>query len=185
MKIDVLIAYMTMEGGYFLQVSIVEKQSMKMAVLPSECSGSAVRLAWQGMLELMKGHPSVVNEDYGYVIIPEWQWSTGVSLLWTGLEVSSFDDLPSSLEKITIPGRQYAKITVRGNREQLNQAYAYLNEWFHNEGFERDMDEGSYGYEANRLKPINPFLIPADEIDEFDFDIYAPIKGVIEGKSES
>lgn len=80
------------------------------------------------------------------------------------------------METITIPGRKFAKITVKGNRERLDETYAFLTDWFRTEGYERDMNEGSYGYEANRLKPINPFLVPADEIDEFDFDIYAPIK---------
>jgi predicted transcriptional regulator YdeE len=159
-----------------MQVSIVEKPSMKVAAIRSECSGKAVRKAWQSVQELLKGHSAVCNDEFGHVIIPEWQWQTTVTMLWTGVEVSSFDDLPDGLETMTIPGRKYARITVIGNRERLDATYAYLTEWFRTEGYERDMNEGSYGFEANRLKPNNPFLAPADEIDEFDFDIYAPIK---------
>ncbi|MCD9023620.1 effector binding domain-containing protein [Cohnella silvisoli] len=159
-----------------MKVTIVEKQSMKMAVIKSVRNGSDVRQAWKRVQQLLKGHPAVGNDEYGHVLIPEWQWPTEVTTLWTGVEVNSFDNLPEGLETITIPARRFARITVKGNRERMNETYAYLGEWFGTEGYERDMNEGSYGYEANRLMPINPFDIPANEIDEFDFDIYAPIK---------
>lgn len=141
-------------------------------------------MAWQRLQELLKGHPAVCNDEYGHVIVPEWQWPTEVTTLWTGVEVSSFDDLPDGLETIAIPGRRFAKISVKGNRERLDETYAYLSDWFRTEGYERDKNEGSYGYEANRLKPTNPFLVPADEIDDFDFDIYAPIQETEKVESE-
>jgi hypothetical protein len=48
--------------------------------------------------------------------------------------------------------------------------------WFEQGPYERDVRDGSFGYEMNRLQPVNPFEIPADDIDYFDDDIYAPIK---------
>ncbi|WP_373230754.1 GyrI-like domain-containing protein [Cohnella sp.] len=159
-----------------MQVSIVEKKQLKAVVIRTIRNGSEVRNAWQRVQELMKYHPSVCNDEYGLVLIPEWQWPTEVTTLWTGIEVSDFDRIPEELEKITIPARRFARITVKGDRAHLEETYAYLWEWFKSEGYERDLNEGSYGYEANRLKPVNPFLVPADEIDWFDFDIYAPIK---------
>lgn len=159
-----------------MRVTIVEKPLLKAVVIRTIRNGSKVREAWLNVQELMKDNLSVSNEEYGLVLIPEWQWPTEVTTLWTGVEVRDYDQLPEGVETITIPARRFARITVKGDRAHLEETYAYLWEWFKTEGYERDMNEGSYGYEANRLKPINPFLIPADEIDWFDFDIYAPIK---------
>jgi predicted transcriptional regulator YdeE len=161
-----------------VNISIVETAPLHLVVIRTERSGSEVRRAWRLVQELMKGHPAVSNEEYGIVVIPEWQWPTEVTTLWTGIEVASFENLPEGLEIITIPGRRFAKTTVKGNREHMEQAYGSLNEWFKAEGYERDYHEGSYGYEANRIQPVNPFDIPADTIDVFDYDIYAPIKEV-------
>ncbi|NBD23791.1 GyrI-like domain-containing protein [Paenibacillus glycinis] len=110
------------------------------------------------------------------MFIPEWQWATGVRELWTGVEVDGFEGLPDGVETIAIPGRKFAKLTVRGDGSRMNEAYAFLEQWFEREGIERDVTEGAFGFEANRLKPVNPFDIPRSDIDYFDYDIYAPIK---------
>lgn len=159
-----------------MRVSIIEKPSLKAVVIRTIRNGSKVREAWQTIQKLMKNNPSVSNDEYGLVLIPEWQWPTEVTTLWTGIEVSDFDRIPDGLETITIPARRFACITVKGDRAHMEETYAYLWEWFKSEGYKRDLNEGSYGYEANRLKPVNPFHIPANEIDWFDYDIYAPIK---------
>ncbi|MFC5529641.1 GyrI-like domain-containing protein [Cohnella yongneupensis] len=159
-----------------MRVRIVEMPEMKAAVIRSEQSGEGTRKAWRGIRELLGGHSSVKNEDYGLVFIPEWQWATGVRELWTGVEVSGFEELPDGLETIILPARKYAKLTIRGNGSRMEDGYAFLNQWFEQEGIERDVTEGSFGFEANRLNPVNPFDIPRSEIDFFDYDIYAPIK---------
>jgi hypothetical protein len=68
------------------------------------------------------------------------------------------------------------KIAVKSDRSRMDKTYSYLFDWFRDGPYERDVSEGSFGYEMNRLHPVNPFEIPADENDFFDFDIYAPIK---------
>ncbi|QYR23495.1 GyrI-like domain-containing protein [Paenibacillus sp. sptzw28] len=159
-----------------MNVAIIEKPEVKAIVLKSNQNGRDVRQAWKQIQELLIGYPTRYNKEYGYVFIPEWQWSTGVHTLWVGVEVDSFEYVPIEVERFIIPSRKYAKLTVNGGREEMNSAYNYLNEWFKDNGCERDVAEGSFSLEVNRLKPTNPFLIPADEIDRFDFDVYAPIK---------
>jgi predicted transcriptional regulator YdeE len=167
-----------------MRVTIVEKPALKAVVIRTIRNGSSVRDAWQNVQQLMKDNPSVSNKEYGLVLIPEWQWPTEVTTLWTGVEVRDFDQLPIGVETITIPARRFARITVKGDRAHMDETYAYLWDWFKSEGYERDLNEGSYGYEANRLKPVNPFLVPADEIDWFDYDIYAPIKEIEKVQSD-
>ncbi|XID92867.1 GyrI-like domain-containing protein [Paenibacillaceae bacterium WGS1546] len=159
-----------------MKVEIVERKTTLLATVRSRCDGQGTREAWSRVQEALRDCPLAVSDELGYVAIPEWQWAEGVSTLWTGVEVGGFDGLPAGLEKLEIPGRRYARLRVKGDREQMNRAYAYLNEWFRTEGLERDASEGSFGMEANRLKPVDPFSIPADEIDAFDFEIFAPIK---------
>ncbi|QHW31042.1 hypothetical protein GZH47_09355 [Paenibacillus rhizovicinus] len=159
-----------------MRVRIVDMPEMKAAVIRSEMNGKSTRDAWHRNRELLEGHSAVKNKDYGLVFIPEWQWATGVRELWTGVEVSGFEGLPADLETITIPARTYAKLTVRGDIGGLDEAYGFLSQWFEREGIERDVSEGSFGFEANRLKPVNPFDIPRSEIKFVDYDIYAPIK---------
>ncbi|MBM7565911.1 effector binding domain-containing protein [Paenibacillus sacheonensis] len=159
-----------------MRVRIVEMPEVKAAVIRSELGGEFTRAAWRRIRELLGGHGAVKNEDYGFVFIPEWQWANGVRELWTGVEVSGFEGLPDGLETITIPARTYAKLTVRGDMQVLDEAYGFLSQWFEREGIERDVTEGSLGFEANRLNPVNPFDIPRPELTFVDYDIYAPIK---------
>lgn len=51
-----------------------------------------------------------------------------------------------------------------------------MNEWFENNDYERDYSPSVYSFEANSLELVNPFDIPADQINYFDFEIFAPIK---------
>lgn len=160
-----------------MKVAIVTKPELNALVLKSEQSGLDVRAAWKKVMQLVQERKTDWNRNLGYVFIPEWQWPTGVMELWVGVEVESF--LPENnedFELFTLPGRRYASIRVQGDREQMHKTYQYLNEWFQDSGYERDMTHGSFGFEANRLNPVNPFDIPADQIDFFDFEIYAPIK---------
>ncbi|MCC3376595.1 GyrI-like domain-containing protein [Cohnella sp. REN36] len=160
-----------------MNITIVERPALLAVVLKIPRDGGEVRRAWQAVNAAMEGHPARANGEFGLVFIPEWQWKSEVTTLWVGVEVSSLEGLPEGFETISIPARQYAKTTVRGDRERMNETYGALFEWFAQGEYERDMAEGSLGFEENRLSPVNPFDIPADEIDEFDFDIYAPIAG--------
>ncbi|MCA0756847.1 effector binding domain-containing protein [Paenibacillus sp. N4] len=159
-----------------MKVEIVVRPEMKAAVLRVPRDGSRVRQAWKEVEELLSGHPAVDDGENGFVFIPEWQWATEVTTLWVGMKVNTFESLPEGLETIEIPAKRFAKVTVRGDRSRMDETYGNLFDWFSNGPYERDVSEGSYGYEMNRLRPVNPFDIPADEIDYFDFDIYAPIK---------
>lgn len=160
-----------------MNVTIVTKPELKAIVLKSDQSGPDVRGAWKKVLQHIQERAIDWNRDLGYVFIPEWQWPTGVMELWVGVEVESFQqEHNGDFELFSLPGRRYASIRVQGDRDQMHKTYQYLNEWFQESGYERDMTHGSFGFEANLLNPVNPFDIPADQIDYFDFEIYAPIK---------
>ncbi|MGZ9585272.1 GyrI-like domain-containing protein [Paenibacillus marinisediminis] len=159
-----------------MNISLVTRPEMTAAVIQTEQNGFDVRRGWRYIQTLLQDHPNRTSMDYGFVFVPEWQWVTGVNMLWVGVEVNSTDALPAGVETITIPARDYAKITVKGDRIHSERAYVALNSWFGRQGYTRDTSEGSIGFEANRLHPINPFDIPADKIQSFDYDIYAPIK---------
>lgn len=159
-----------------MNVEIVERPEMKAAVLRIPRDGHLVRDAWKKVSALLNGHPAVADRDHGYVFIPEWQWATEVTTLWVGMAVHHFDALPDGLETVTIPAKRFAKLTVRGDRSHMEESYRFLFDWFGKGPYERDVREGSYGYEANRLYPVNPFEISADAINSFDYDIYVPIK---------
>lgn len=159
-----------------MNVEIIGRPEMKAAVLRIPRDGHQVREAWKKVASLLEHHPAVTDREHGYVFIPEWQWSSEVTTLWVGMAVEHFDGLPDELEQITIPAKRFARLRVDGDRTRMEQAYGYLFKWFEQGPYERDMQEGSFGYEMNRLQPINPFEIPADEINYFDYDIYAPIK---------
>ncbi|MDF2646049.1 MAG: AraC family transcriptional regulator [Paenibacillus sp.] len=158
------------------EIVVVERPEMKAIVMRTIASQRDVRQAWKEIENAMADHSGRLNTDEGLVFIPEWQWSTRVETLWVGVAASSLDHVPDGFETITIPAKKYAKTTVRGDRSQMDRTYDSLWKWFESGGLERDIRKGSYGYEMNRLTPINPFHIPADVIDYFDFDIYAPIK---------
>ncbi|WP_409340836.1 GyrI-like domain-containing protein [Paenibacillus sp. MBLB4367] len=162
-----------------MNVTIVHKPEVRAVVLRTNQNGRDVRQAWKEIQELLSERQAELDGEHGYVFVPEWQWATGVHTLWVGTQIGSFEELPEGIETLTLPAKKYAKITVRGDRGEMDAVYRHLDEWFKNGEHERDMAEGSYSFEANRLHPVNPFLIPADVIDFFDFDIYAPIKAVL------
>ncbi|MBB6671055.1 GyrI-like domain-containing protein [Cohnella nanjingensis] len=160
-----------------MEITIVERPALQAVVLKIPRDGSEVRRAWKIVHAAMADHPALANREYGLVFIPEWQWETEVTTLWVGVEVRSLEGLPGGFETISIPARKYAKVTVVGNRQRMDETYGSLFEWFDRGEYERDVSEGSLGFEENRLHPVNPFDIPADEIAFFDYDIYAPIAG--------
>jgi len=161
-----------------IAVEIVTRPEWKAAAIRVPRDGARVREAWKELESRLGGHPAVREREFGYVFIPEWQWATEVTTLWVGVAVESFEGLPSGLETLTIPARQYAATRVLGDAAMMHEAYAGLAEWFRNGPYERDVDEGTLGYERNALTPVNPFHIPANVIDTFDYEIYAPIKGL-------
>lgn len=170
-----------LQGGLEMKASngeivVVERPEMKAIVLRTVQSRRDVRQAWREIENTVADHPDRLNADEGLVFIPEWQWATRVETLWVGVEVHSLDRVPEGLETITIPARRYAKTTMRGDEAEMHRTYDAVWKWFEREGLERDVTEGSFGFEANRLSPVNPFHIPAEEIKFFDYDIYAPIK---------
>ncbi|MCQ6560008.1 effector binding domain-containing protein [Paenibacillus mendelii] len=171
---DEVMEVVTMNEGQAV-ITVIERPMMKAVVRRTLQSQRDVRQAWQEVELGMMNHPDVLHKEQGLVFIPEWQWAAGVETLWVGVEVGSLDHVPEGFEIITIPSRTFARTTVCGDRGQMDRTYAAIWSWFDTAGYERDMSEGSYGYELNRLAPVNPFHIPADEINHFDFDVYAPI----------
>jgi predicted transcriptional regulator YdeE len=127
--------------------------------------GKRVREAWTEVAELLDGNPAVADREHGYVFIPEWQWATEITALWVGMIVHNFDALPDELETVTVPAKRFAKLTVRGDCRRMDETCGYLFKWFRNGPYEKDVSEGFLGYEMNRLHPVNPFEIHADEID--------------------
>ncbi|UVI27540.1 GyrI-like domain-containing protein [Paenibacillus spongiae] len=156
-------------------ITVVERPEMNAIVLKTIRNGRDVREAWREIEQVMTDHPDRLHKDQGLVFIPEWQWTTSIETLWVGVEVASLEHIPQGFETMSIPARKFARTTVRGDRTRMDHTYDALWKWFDTEGYKRDMTESSYGYELNRLSPVNPFHIPADKINDFDFDIYAPI----------
>ncbi|KIL38154.1 hypothetical protein SD70_28130 [Gordoniibacillus kamchatkensis] len=151
---------------------------MSAIVMKVPCSGDEVRKAWRELQPRIAGLDGV-NREQGFVFVPEWQWADGVKDLWVGVEVAPDiprQNVPAGAELLALPARTYATVRAQGNRQQMYEAYDALGAWFRDTGRVRDVSEGSFSLEANSLQPVNPFDIPADEIDEFDFHIYAPIR---------
>ncbi|XEC97703.1 effector binding domain-containing protein [Paenibacillus tarimensis] len=166
------------KGEGQMEVTIVTKPAIKALVLKTLMSKRDVRAAWKEVQQFVQDkNIDWVNRDLGYVFVPEWQWASRVEDLWVGVEVKSFQpEARDEFELMTIPERQYARIRVYGDKEQMDRTYNYLGDWFDGSKYERDYSHESFSFEANRLHPINPFEIPADEINFFDFEIFAPIK---------
>jgi predicted transcriptional regulator YdeE len=161
-----------------IAVDIVTRPEWKAAAIRVPRDGARVREAWKELESLLGDHPAVTERDFGYVFIPEWQWATEVTTLWVGVPVNSFEGLPSGIETLTIPARQFAATRVLGDAAMMHEAYEGLAAWFRSGPYERDVDEGTLGYERNSLTPVNPFHIPANAIDTFNYEVYAPIKGL-------
>lgn len=159
-----------------MNISLVSRPEMLIAVRQAACNGHDVRRAWKEVEALAGNHRNRLNPNYGHVLIPEWQWAEGVQTLWVGVEMECEEDLPEGLEMMSIPARYYAKATVKGDRIHMERMHVALHAWLERQGYERDDSEGAYRFEANRLEPINPFELDADQIKIFDYDIYTPIK---------
>jgi predicted transcriptional regulator YdeE len=164
-----------------MKIEIIERPELKAAVLRIPRDGKRVREAWKEISVLLEGNPAVTDREHGYVFVPEWQWATEVTTLWVGMTVDRLDGLPAGVETITIPPKRFAKLIVQGDRSQMEAAYGSLAQWFRDSSYDRDISEGSFSYEKNPLQPVNPFDIPADVIDHFDYEIYAPLHA--EGKT--
>lgn len=159
------------------EVAVITKPEMKAIALRTNQNGRGVRSAWKEVQQIIQNHNITwTNYDIGYVFVPEWQWSTTVIDLWVGVEVESFPSEDVGFERFTFPQRKYATIKVAGDRQQMEKSYQFLDRWFKESGYERDYSKETYSLEANKLRPINPFDIPADQINYFDYVIYAPIK---------
>ncbi|WP_028545321.1 GyrI-like domain-containing protein [Paenibacillus taiwanensis] len=160
---------------------IVERQELKLIVLHAEQSGVDVRRAWSEIQQQLEIHEvNWVNRSMGYVIVPEWQWASGVKELWVGVETHSFEHIPERLDTKIIPAGMYMKVRCTGDRNHMMSIYASIDRWIREHEYERLSGHGSYSVEANRLQPVNPFHIPADVIEQFDYDIYVPVKSLHE-----
>jgi predicted transcriptional regulator YdeE len=140
--------------------------------------GKDVRRAWHELVTVveLEGLPWT-EKEIGYVLIPQWGAEPREVLeLWVGVKLDGTERIPAGAEVLHIPARTYAAVPVRGDREQMMRAYSFIEEWINREGLVKDTDEGVYGLEPNRIVPDNPFDIPADTIDRFDFDIMVAIK---------
>ncbi|WP_025025914.1 GyrI-like domain-containing protein [Caldalkalibacillus mannanilyticus] len=163
----------TLEG--FTMIAVKAVGSMHQFEL-----GKAVRKSW-GILQekLNSNHEWKIDQDTGFVFYnhERMQRPDGQLELRVGVKVHSYDTLPYDVEVVDIPRRKYAKISCFcDGREVMENRYQLLNQWIEKEGFEIDTELGSYTLEPNRLTQFNPFDIPADEIQTFDFDILYPIK---------
>jgi len=158
-----------------MEIKIVQRSELKALTIKVACNGHEVRKGWHALQKKLDGQ-TVKDLSHGYVFVPEWQWKTGVNELWVGVELESYKHIPEGTVQLILPARTYACVTVKGDRKTMYATYDDLNQWIRDNGYERDTSEGSYSIEANPLTPVNPFDIPADVIEQFDFVIYAPIK---------
>lgn len=58
----------------------------------------------------------------------------------------------------------------------MDRIYNYLSQWIRKEGHQIDYRPDAFTLELNRLSAFDPFNIPDDEIQDFDFDLLYPIK---------
>ncbi|MDX8365832.1 GyrI-like domain-containing protein [Cytobacillus sp. IB215665] len=141
-------------------------------------AGHEVRKGWKRLQDIIVANNIVsVEENEGIVFYDQANMvqSDGSIELSIGVKVEEIPYIPKECTKVTIPKRHYAKIECRCfSKEQMNLRYDYLNKWFKDKGYQ--IDNNSFSLEPNRLDSFNPFEIPADEIQVFDFDILYPIK---------
>ncbi|WP_348621320.1 GyrI-like domain-containing protein [Paenibacillus polymyxa] len=161
-----------------LIVDIRRLPAFKVAALTAQAPfaelGDEVRKQWQRVQQtLPEIHPGRLDVDTGYVLTPQWTVAQekGSMAVKVGVKVSSWNEIPDSLERIEIPEGEYAVTRFQGDRERLNTIYDDLFTWMERNGYERNTTEGAYWIESNRLKPVNPFDIPSAEIQQFDYDI--------------
>lgn len=170
-----------------MEATVVAKDQLQLAVLRAEGTfadfqlGKDVRRAWQELQAALAEHKSlIVNDSIGYIIYPQWglegQGNGDNHTLWVGVQVKSFEELPKQVERVTIPSRRYVAAPCVGGKEEMYRMYGELREWAIHQGCTIDNSEGAWTVEANRLKPVNPFEMPAETIEAFDFDILYAIK---------
>ncbi|MBU9710024.1 GyrI-like domain-containing protein [Paenibacillus sp. AK121] len=161
-----------------LDVVIQRISAFKVAALTARAPfaelGDEVRRQWQQVQQnVPENHSGRLDADMGYVLTPQWTVveENGSTAVKVGVKVSSWNEVPDSLERIEVPEREYAVTRFQGDRERLNTIYDDLFAWLDRNGYERNTTEGVYWIESNRLKPVNPFDIPSAEIQKFDYDI--------------
>ncbi|MCZ8513968.1 GyrI-like domain-containing protein [Paenibacillus filicis] len=154
-------------------LTVKAKGSMKHFQLPKD-----VRRAWHELQAIVERDGVEWTErNIGYVLIPQWITEPQEELeLRVGIRIGRGERTPDGTERLHIPARTYALLPCRGDREQMNHAYAWIDEWIAREGLKKDTGDGVFGMEPNRLIPVNPFDIPADTIDRFDYDIMIAVK---------
>lgn len=168
-----------------MEACVIAKEELLLAVLPAEGGmkehelAKDVRRAWKELKTRMEAHsPGLAAPAIGYVVYPQWNTASPEfrHKLWVGMMVRSADQIPPDVEALTIQGRKYAAAVCQGNREHMYGVYGELRSWVEGEGLALDTSEGAWTVEANRLAPVNPFDIPPDEIESFDFDILYAVK---------
>ncbi|MFS0673719.1 GyrI-like domain-containing protein [Ornithinibacillus sp. 179-J 7C1 HS] len=144
--------------------------------------GQEVRKGWNRLQDVlssekelsMEENKGIVFYNQGIMVQPD-----GRIELWVGIKVKDNTPIPGEYKclTMTIPKRKYAKIDCRCfSRTEMDRRYRYLKEWIIQEGYQIDNGTNAFSLEPNRLDTFNPFSVPANEIQAFDFDILYPIK---------
>ncbi|MCA1035720.1 GyrI-like domain-containing protein [Bacillus infantis] len=143
-------------------------------------AGKEVRKAWKKLTHMISSNDSmIVEENEGIVFYDQGNMvkSDGTIDLWVGVKVTNITHIPQEFSCFTIPKRKYAKMDCCCfSRAEMDRRYHYLREWIKEEGYQIDLDADAFSLEPNRLDALNPFDVPAHEIQTFDFDILYPIK---------
>jgi|GEM_PF-3417495 len=141
--------------------------------------GKDVRRAWHELQSILKREKAEQDDkELGYVFCPQWTTEHTEELeLWVGVKVGSEAQIAEGVDILHIPKKTYAAVTCKGDRAYMDRAYSYIYDWMGQNGYVSDNSEGIFSMEPNRLIPVNPFDLPADKIDRFDFDIMIAIKG--------
>ncbi|MGM7682285.1 GyrI-like domain-containing protein [Cytobacillus sp. Hm23] len=183
-SLKVILGKQNQQKTRHFEVKIVTIEQFNMLALQVNGSmtnfeaGHEVRKGWKKLQDIIISNNIVsVEENEGIVFYDQANMvqSDGSIELSIGVKVEEIPYIPEKCKKVTIPKRQYAKIECRCfSKEQMNLRYDYLNKWLKEKRYQ--IDNNSLSLEPNRLDSFNPFEIPADEIQVFDFDILYPIK---------
>ncbi|GLI08235.1 hypothetical protein YDYSG_42650 [Paenibacillus tyrfis] len=136
--------------------------------------GKEVRKSWRQVDSLIpKGHPMRLQGDVAYTFSPQRILGSDISSfeIKIGVQVESHATLAQPMELFQVPEREYVTTHFRGGWKELNTVYFDLINWIKENGYELDQSDDVYWIETYPLNPVNPFEIPHDQIETFDYEI--------------
>lgn len=129
--------------------------------------GEKVPRAWADLLARLAGVPNRTDPHVffgAFARVADDRYT-----YWVSAQVSGAGTLPAGLTTVVVPARTYAVATVRGDAEQITQAYLALGRWIAEK--KRRSAADALGLERfdDRRQPVTP---PAAI---FDYDVLTPL----------